>query len=122
MTRDEEIVNASNELFNSVRCGKSYKLGFNVGIKWADEHHRWRSVEEELPKQDEEVIVLCDDLNVAPNYRISFGHIVDVNNIVKTLVRYTPKVVVEWLVILVMVELVVKTLVHITAKMVVIFP
>ena len=62
MTRDEEIVNASNELFNSVRCGKSYKLGFSVGIKWADEHHRWRSVEEELPKQDEEVIVLCDDL------------------------------------------------------------
>ena len=77
MTREEEIVNASNELFNSVRCGKSYRLGFGVGIKWADEHHRWRSVEEELPKQDEEVIVLCDDLNVAPNYRISFGHIVD---------------------------------------------
>ena len=40
-------------------------------------NNQWKSVEEELPKQDEEVIVLCDDLNVAPNYRISFGHIVD---------------------------------------------
>ena len=40
-------------------------------------NNQWKSVEEELPKQDEEVIVLCDDLNVAPNYKISFGHIVD---------------------------------------------
>ena len=27
----------------------------------------WISVEENLPRQDEEVIVLCDELNVAPN-------------------------------------------------------
>ena len=39
--------------------------------------NRFISVKETLPKQDEEVIVLCDDLNVAPNYKISFGHIVD---------------------------------------------
>ena len=28
-------------------------------------------------KQDEEVIVLCDELNTAPCYKIAFGHIVD---------------------------------------------
>ena len=39
--------------------------------------NRFISVKEALPEQDEEVIVLCDDLNVAPNYRIAFGHIVD---------------------------------------------
>ena len=39
--------------------------------------NRFINVKEALPKQDEEVIVLCDDLNVAPNYRIAFGHIVD---------------------------------------------
>lgn len=77
MTRDEEIINASNELFNLARCNKFYKLGLGVGIKWANEHHRWIRVEEELPKQDEEVIVLCGDSNIAPNYKISFGHIVD---------------------------------------------
>ena len=41
--------------------------------------NQWISIDENLPKQDEEVIVLCDELNVAPNYKISFGHIVDKN-------------------------------------------
>ena len=35
------------------------------------------SVNKSLPKQDEEVIVLVDDLNTSSNYKISFGHIVD---------------------------------------------
>lgn len=39
--------------------------------------NQWISVDENLPKQDEEVIVLCGDSNIAPNYKISFGHIVD---------------------------------------------
>ena len=38
---------------------------------------KWISVEESLLKQDEEVIVLCDELNTAPCYKIAFGHIVD---------------------------------------------
>ena len=37
----------------------------------------WISVKDYLPKQDDEVIVLCDELNTAPSYKISFGHIVD---------------------------------------------
>lgn len=51
---------------------------FLEGDEFALEN-QWISVEEKLPKQDEEVIVLCDDLNVAPNYKIAFGHIVDKN-------------------------------------------
>ena len=38
----------------------------------------WISVEDGLPEQDEEVIVLCDELNTAPCYKIAFGHIVDI--------------------------------------------
>ena len=38
---------------------------------------KWISVEKDLPEQDEEVIVLCDELNTAPCYKIAFGHIVD---------------------------------------------
>ena len=39
--------------------------------------YRFISVNKSLPEQDEEVIVLVDDLNSSPNYKIAFGHIVD---------------------------------------------
>ena len=66
MTREEQISIAS--------CAYS---DFTAGAKWADSNPKlsWRSVEEELPKQDEEVIVLVDE--PAPFYKIAFGHIVD---------------------------------------------
>ena len=38
---------------------------------------RFVSVKNALPEQDEEVIVLVDDLNTSPNYKIAFGHVVD---------------------------------------------
>lgn len=38
---------------------------------------RFVSVKDALPEQDEEVIVLVDDLNTSPNYKIAFGHIVN---------------------------------------------
>lgn len=37
----------------------------------------WHSVDESLPPMDEEVIVLTDELNTAPIYKIAFGHIVN---------------------------------------------
>lgn len=37
----------------------------------------WISVKDRLPEQDEEVIALCDDLNISQFYKISFAHIVD---------------------------------------------
>ena len=81
MTRGQEIINAIEELFLVTKdCKPTYEMiGFRLGAEWADKHpkNEWISVEDSLPEQDEEVIVLCDELNVAPNYKISFGHIVD---------------------------------------------
>ena len=59
MTREEEIINAANELCNSFRCGKTYKLGFAIGVKWADKHPKlpWISVKDDLPCNHEELIV-----------------------------------------------------------------
>ena len=58
MTREEEIINAANELCNSFRCGKTYKLGFEIGVKWADEHPKspWISVKKDLPCNHKELI------------------------------------------------------------------
>ena len=44
---------------------------------FALDNHQFINVTDGLPKQDEEVIVLCDELNTAPCYKIAFGHIVD---------------------------------------------
>lgn len=71
MILQEKIKNKSE------RFGKLASV-FLEGAEFALEN-QLVSVEEKLPKQDEEVIVLCDDLNVAPNYKIAFGHIVDKN-------------------------------------------
>ena len=59
MTREEEIINAANELCNSFRGGKTYKLGFEIGVKWADAHPKspWISVEDDLPCNHEELII-----------------------------------------------------------------
>ena len=58
MTREEEIINAANELCNSFRGGKTYKLGFAIGVKWADEHPKspWISVEDDLPCNHKELL------------------------------------------------------------------
>ena len=58
MTREKEIINAANELCNSFRCSKTYKLGFEIGVKWADEHPKspWISVEDDLPCNHKELI------------------------------------------------------------------
>lgn len=49
---------------------------FKAGAQYAAP--RWISVDERLPEMDEEVIVLTDELDTAPIYKIAFGHIVDV--------------------------------------------
>ena len=80
MTREEETKEAYKYYMNNGGMFQSNPLFyFKAGTEWADEHpkNEWISVEDSLPEQDEEVIVLCDELNVAPNYKISFGHIVD---------------------------------------------
>lgn len=47
------------------------------GYEQAEKNLGWHSVDECLPKIDEEVIVLRDELGVAPMYNMSFGHLVD---------------------------------------------
>lgn len=80
MTREEQIqkeaVSFCNKICPQLLVGE---YSFIQGAEWADEHPKssWISVEDDLPKQDEEVIVLCNELKVAPFYKISFGHIVD---------------------------------------------
>ena len=51
MTRQEEINNASNQLSESFKCSKTFKMGFEVGAMWADENPKspWISVKESLP-------------------------------------------------------------------------
>ena len=56
---------------------------FNELVAWLEkqgfalDNHQFINVTDGLPKQDEEVVVLCDELNTAPCYKIAFGHIVD---------------------------------------------
>ena len=51
---------------------------FKAGAEWMAKQG-WISVDESLPKMAQEVIVLTDEIGTAPIYKISFGHIVDVN-------------------------------------------
>lgn len=84
MTRNEEIIKAIDKTFPYINGGRCYEQsigasGFELGAQWADKNPKlsWISIVDSLPKQDEEVIVLCDEHNTAPFYKISFGHIVD---------------------------------------------
>lgn len=52
---------------------------FQEGYELAEKDLGWHSVDESLPPIDEEVIVLTDEFNTAPIYKIGFGHIVDKN-------------------------------------------
>lgn len=79
MTREDEIHKAA-------KCYSEYEYNqttaqnaFINGAKWADRNTAlsWISVEDSLPRQDEEVIVLCDKSNVSPMYEIAFAHIVN---------------------------------------------
>ena len=89
MTREEEIKYASKDYVNYLLDKQEYhnenytedniRQAFEKGAKWADDNPKlsWIRVEDSLPEQDEEVIVLCGELNTAQFYKISFAHIVD---------------------------------------------
>ena len=51
MTRQEEIHSVSNQLSELYKCSKTFKMGFEAGAKWADEHpkYTWISVNDDLP-------------------------------------------------------------------------
>lgn len=58
MTRGEEIKKASDELFKTGSCSKTYRMGFEVGAMWADNNPKspWISVDEDLPCNHPELI------------------------------------------------------------------
>ena len=62
---------------NESLFGKQIETTFKAGAEWMA-GQGWISVDEKLPKMDEEVIVLTDEFGTAPIYKIAFGHIVDV--------------------------------------------
>ena len=51
MIRQEEIKSVSNQLSELYKCSKTFKMGFEAGVEWADEHpkSRWISVKDDLP-------------------------------------------------------------------------
>ena len=79
----EAILNGLIDCRDAPDLGWSNFGGISIDdcIAWLEKQDEpklhWISVEKDLPEQDEEVIVLCDELNTAPCYKIAFGHIVD---------------------------------------------
>ena len=80
----EAILNGLIDCRDAPDLGWSNFGGISIDdcIAWLEKQgkkstDKWISVEKDLPEQDEEVIVLCDELNTAPCYKIAFGHIVD---------------------------------------------
>lgn len=81
MTREE--IEQLNEVepycFETDREEQWYNVGLQEGLRITDANPKlsFISVEDSLPKQDEEVIVLCDEFNTSYFYKISFAHIVE---------------------------------------------
>lgn len=81
MTREE--IEQLNEVkpycFETDREEQWYNMGLQEGLRITDTNPKlsFISVEDSLPGQDEEVIVLRDEFNTSYFYKISFAHIVD---------------------------------------------
>ena len=61
MTRNEQIDIASIDWWlNKVNQNGDAEMAFKAGAMWADAHPRWISVEDELPKDGDSVIVMQD--------------------------------------------------------------
>ena len=58
MTRQEEINNASNQLSESFKCSKTFKMGFEAGAMWADVNPKslWISTKDDLPYNHKELV------------------------------------------------------------------
>ena len=79
---DKRISQKADEFAQKEYISDSYERyalfkGYYWGYKDAEKDIGWISVKDKLPEEDEEVIVLTDELNTAPVYKIAFGHIVN---------------------------------------------
>ena len=81
MTREEieQLNEVEPNCFETDREEQWFNVGLKEGLKIADANSKlsFISVEDSLPEQDEEVIVLRDEFNTSYFYKISFAHIVD---------------------------------------------
>lgn len=66
MTREQEINNVSNQLSESYKCSKTFKMGFEAGAQWADNNPKspWISVKDSLPNDETKLyIIYCEVYN-----------------------------------------------------------
>ena len=67
MTREEEIKQASDELFDDFTFySKTYKMGFEAVAMWADNHPKshWINVNDSLPNDETKLyIIYCEAYN-----------------------------------------------------------
>lgn len=75
----EQLNESEPHCFETDREEQWYNVGLQEGLRIADANPKlsFINVEDSLPEQDEEVIVLCDEFNTSYFYKISFAHIVD---------------------------------------------
>ena len=57
MTRQDQIIQAASEMFKDSEMRVPNMYCFKQGAEWADSHPVWRKCEEELPKNDDYVLV-----------------------------------------------------------------
>ncbi len=58
----ERVYNAASEQLNKtlVNDSQSFKIGFYFGVDWAYNHPVWRKCEDELPSENEYVLVVLN--------------------------------------------------------------
>lgn len=57
MTRKEQIKEYLLTIGNGEMTGIPFDVGFECGVEWADAHPHWISVEDEMPKNRELVLI-----------------------------------------------------------------
>ena len=62
MTRKEEIKEYLRIIGNGETMGIPFDVGFECGVEWADTHHHWISVEDELPPKKSEYDCLSNNV------------------------------------------------------------
>ena len=74
MSREEEIKKASDELFKTRSCSKTYRMGFEVGAMWADNNPKtpWINTKDALPCNYKDLISKSHEDETLPV--ISFLH------------------------------------------------
>jgi hypothetical protein len=71
MTREEQITKFLEEVFPDAPL--NVKAGFRLGVDWAESNLNWRSVNEELPPEESECLLLWDNGIKCVGYYVNNG-------------------------------------------------